>query len=95
MALAAVREGVESITRQLKLSTELSVLERAWDVEIGPLGGRARIAALDRKTLIVEVLSSVAMQEIMLRRRELTRRLNTHFLQPWIDQITVRMTDGY
>ena len=94
MALAAVREGVESITRQLKLSTALSVLERAWDLEIGPLGGRARLAALDRKTLVVEVISSAALQEITLRRRELMRRLNKHFLQPWIEHITVRMTDA-
>ena len=95
MALAVVREGVESLTRQLKLSSELSVLERAWETEIGPLGGRARLAALDRKTLIVDVISSAAMQDIMLRRRELIRRLNTHFLQPWIEHITVRMMDAH
>jgi hypothetical protein len=94
MALTVVRDGVESLTRQLKLSTELSVLERAWDMEIGPLGGRARLAALDRKTLVVEVVSSAALQEITLRRRELMRRLNKHFLQPWIEHMTVRMTDG-
>jgi Dna[CI] antecedent, DciA len=95
MALAAVRAGVEAITRQLKLSTELSVLERAWDTEIGALGGRARLAALDRTTLVVEVISSAALQEITLRRRELVRRLNTHFLKPWIEHMTVRMTDGH
>ena len=94
MALAGVTQDIESITRQLKLSTELSVLERAWDAEIGALGGLARLAALDRNTLIVEVASSAALQEITLRKRELMRRLNKHFLQPWIEYMTVRMMDG-
>lgn len=95
MALADVSGDMNNITRQLKLSAELSVLERAWDVEIGPLGGMVRLAALDRNTLIVEAASSVAMQEIALRKRELMRRLNKHFLKPWIEQMTVRMTDAH
>ena len=95
MALADVSRDMDSITRQLKLSTELSVLERAWDAEIGSLGGMVRLAALDRNNLIVEAVSSVAMQEIALRKRELMRRLNKHFLQPWIYTMTVRMRDGH
>jgi len=95
MALAGVTQDIQSITRQLKLSTELSVLERAWDAEIGPLGGMVRLVALDRNALIVEASSSAAMQEIALRKRELIRRLNKHFLQPWIEYVTVRMMDGH
>jgi len=95
MALAPARSDIESLTRQLKLSTELSVLERAWDSEIGSLGGMVRLAAIDGANLIVEAVSSVAMQEIALRKRELMRRLNKHFLKPWIEQMTVRITDGH
>jgi len=74
---------------------DLSVLERAWTIEIGAMGGAARVAALDRSTLVVETLSSAAMQEILLRRRELIRRINKHFQSPLIEQMTVRMADAH
>lgn len=95
MALASAQTDVQQLSRQLNLSTDLSVLERAWQTEIGALGGAVRLAALDRTTLIVEAVSSAALQEISLRRRELLRRLNKHFLKPWIEQLTVRMTNGH
>jgi hypothetical protein len=77
--------------RQLNLSADLMLLEKAWEAEMGSLRTQARLAALDRTCLVIETISSTALQEISLRRKELIRRLNKHFAQPFIDQITVRM----
>lgn len=89
--LAGVREDIEAISRQLNLSAELGLIDKAWNAEIGALGGAVRIAAIDRRQLVIEALTSAALQEVSLRRRELVRRMNKHFLKPLIDGITVRM----
>ncbi len=94
MALEPIQSEMAGLTRKLMLSIDLSVLERAWESEIGSLGGVARLVAVDRNVLVIEASSSAAMQEVVLRRRELIRRMNRHFPQPFIQQMTVRMADG-
>jgi len=94
MGLESVQSEMTGLTRKLLLSADLNVLERAWQMEVGALGGVVRLVALDRAVLVVEALSSAAMQEIVLRKRELIRRMNKHFPEPFIQQMTVRMSDG-
>jgi len=94
MALESIHSQMRGLTQKLLLSIDLSVLERAWESEIGALGGVARLVAVDRAALVIEALSSAAMQEVLLRRRELIRRMNRHFPQPFIQHMTVRMADG-
>lgn len=91
MALSTLTEDIQQVTRRFRLSSDLSLLEHAWEREIGAMSGRVRLHALDGSTLVVEALSSAALQETVLRRRELLRRLNAHFATPWLQQITVRM----
>ena len=90
--LTHVERGVQRITRQLGLSENLAQLDRAWEAELGGMARLARIVALDRASLVVEADSSPAMQEISLRRKELVRRLNRHFPEEFIRQITVRIS---
>jgi hypothetical protein len=77
--------------KRMGLTPELALLERAWDAEMGSWGTMARLAAIDKGSLVVEVTSSPAMQEISLRRRELVRRLNRFFPSPVVRHLTVRM----
>ena len=91
MALAHVENGVQTITRQLGLSEHLSLLDRAWEAELGSLTRLARIVAVDRDALVVEVDSAPAMQELTLRRKELVRRMNRHFPSPFIKCLTLRI----
>ena len=91
MGLSHVERGVQRITEQLGLSENLAQLDRAWESELGGVARLARIVALDRSSLVVEADSAPAMQEISLRRKELVRRLNRHFPEEFIKQITVRI----
>jgi len=66
-------------------------MDQAWNSEAGALGAMAKITALDNGALIVEVTSSPAMHELTLRRRELLRRINRHFQNPFLRDIDVRL----
>jgi hypothetical protein len=89
--LLPVQNKVKDLQHQLGLTDHLALLDRAWETELGRLASLARIVAVDRSAVVVEVDSSPAMQEITLRRKELVRRLNKHFPEEFVKQITVRM----
>ena len=93
MALQWLHQQAKSVSRQLGLSEDLALLERAWQAEIGGLACWARIVAIERGSLVVEVDSSPAMQELSLRRRELIRRVNNHFPSPLIRHLTIQMAN--
>ncbi len=95
MALAPIAQEVRSISQKLGLSSDLTMIERAWALEIGALQDVARIAALDNASLIVEADSHAVMQEVSLRRRELVRKLNRHLAAPVLRQIVVRIRQHY
>ena len=92
MALASIGHVLPDFTKKLGLSSDLKILERAWDEEVGGMREFARIAALSGPSLVIEVDSSSVMQEISLRRRELVRKLNRHLPVPFIQQITVSIS---
>ena len=93
--LQTLEQSATHLCRKLGLSEDLSVLGRAWEAEVGALATMARIVALERDTLVVEVDSSAAHQELCLRRRELVRRINRHFVAPFLKQISLRIArDG-
>ena len=92
MALASVGRDIPGLSKKIGLSQDLLVLESAWEREVGGLREFARIAAIDRASLVIEVDSAVVMQEISLRRKELVRKLNKHMPVPLIEQIHVRIS---
>jgi hypothetical protein len=89
--LSPIQDGVATLTRQLRLSDHLRLVDYVWESELGGLAKRVKIVALDRDTLVVQADSAPAMQEIALRRKELVRRLNRHFPSEFIKMITVRV----
>ncbi len=91
MALAPAAPEISDLCARLGLGLSLQVLERAWERELGPLAAVARLSAINHRTVVVDVDSPTAFQEISLRRRELSRRLNAHFAAPWIEQLRVRL----
>lgn len=90
--LSHVESQVRGICRQLGLLEDLTSIEQAWSAEMGGWESMAGIAALERGgTLVIEVYSSPALQEITLRRKELVRRLNRHLSRPFIRDIAPRL----
>jgi hypothetical protein len=95
LALAFIGNDLSDLTKKLGLSSDLLVLERAWEEEVGGMREFAHIAALDNGALVVDADSHVVMQEISLRRRELVRKLNKHFPAPTVTHIHVRIAQQY
>lgn len=89
--LTHIQRGAHHLTQQLGLSDQLAFLDRAWEAELGGLARMARIIALDREALVVEVDSAPAMQELSLRKKELIRRINQHFPSPVIKWLNLRI----
>ena len=89
--LTHVEQGAKRLTQHLGLSEHLAMIDRAWEAEIGGLKKVARVVALDREALVVEVDSAPALQELTLRRKELIRRLNRHFPSTMISCLTLRI----
>ena len=89
--LTHIETEAVKVGQTLGLSSNLVLLERAWEAEVGSLSQHVRLAALDRQALVVEASSSAAMQEISLRRRELIRRINRHLPTDWVKNLFVRM----
>jgi hypothetical protein len=92
VALASIDGDVKDLTKNLGLTPELKLLDLAWQAEMGRLSEGARIVALDKTALVVEVDSHAVMQELSLRRRELVRKINGHLPAPLIERLTVRMS---
>jgi len=95
VALASVGRDLPGFSQKLGLSSDLLILENAWEREIGTLREYAHIAALDNTSLIIEVDSAAVMQEISLRRKELVRKLNKHLPAPFIQYLTVRISQNH
>lgn len=91
MSLSLIRDQVQKTCRELGLSEHLALLDRAWTSEVGGFASQAHLVAMDRASLVIEVKSAPAMQELSLRRKELIRRLNNHFSFPWIQRISIRL----
>ena len=94
MSLSPLSKDAQRLMGRLGLNESLAVLQRAWEAEMGAFSDQARIVAIENRALIVEVFSSPALQEMSLRRRELLRRINRYFEDPFLHQITVKMTNG-
>jgi len=92
VALASISQEVQRVSKKLGLSTDLAILEHAWNLEVGNLRESARISAIDHSALVIEVDSHAVMQELTLRRRELVRKLNKHLPGAFLNQIHVRIS---
>lgn len=92
MALEPASHKAKHIVKKLGLTEQLSLLERAWETEMGGWSRMARVVALDNFSLVVEADSSAALQELHLRRKELLRKINSYFSETYIKDITLKVT---
>ena len=91
MALASLTPDIQAFSNRFGLQGELRLLEVEWDREMGAWKHQVRLEAIDQESLVIDVQSSVALQELSLRKKEIVRRLNAHFPAPWIKTLTLRM----
>lgn len=68
------------------------MIDYAWSREVGRLKDYVKITAIDNGTLVIEAQSHAAMQEMLLRRKELIRKMNKHFASTLIHNISVRIS---
>lgn len=91
MALSPITSDAKLVTRKLGLTSELEMIDYAWNREVGRLKNLVNIVAIDHGTLVLEARSHAAMQEMLLRRKELLRKLNLHLTGQRLQNLTVRI----
>jgi Dna[CI] antecedent, DciA len=79
MALKPSSEIVETLRQQLGLNEDFLTIMKVWEKELGPLAKNAEIAGFKRGQVFVDVTSSVHMQELIIRKKELMKKLNQYF----------------
>lgn len=79
MAFNTSGELTNLLKRQLGLDEKTYAVLKIWEKEMGPQMKYARLSGVKKGTLMVEVDSSVHLQELVLRRRELIKKINQHF----------------
>ena len=80
MGLKSSNSIVNEVKKLLGLNEETGAVFSIWEKELGRLAKSAVIAGIQKKTLLVEVESSAHFQELNLRRKELIRKINGHFV---------------
>jgi predicted nucleic acid-binding Zn ribbon protein len=79
MAFNRSEEIIQALRRQLGLTDDLFVAAQIWEKELGALAPAARVVAIKKGVLIVEVASSAHFQELNLRKRSLVEKINQYF----------------
>ena len=79
MALVQSDKIVEEIKRSLGLNEKMYAVIKIWDKELGALSKFAKLEAIHKGQLIVEVTSSPVFQEMSLRKKEIINKINQHF----------------
>ena len=79
MALKPSAEIVELLKQQLGLNEDILTVLKIWENELGPLAGHAKIAGFKKGQVFVDVSSSAHMQELIIRKKELMKKINQHF----------------
>ena len=54
MALASIAQSAREISKKLGLTSDLLLLDHAWNIEAGNLREFSRITALDHSSLVIE-----------------------------------------
>jgi hypothetical protein len=78
MALTPSNEIINGLRRQLGLDDITYAVMRAWEHEAGALLQGAELIGIQKGKLIVAVANSVYFQELMLRKRDLIKKINQY-----------------
>lgn len=79
MGFSTSNDLFAALRRQLGLTEDTFALMQVFERVMGPMAGSVKLEAIQRTTLIVEVASSVHLQEMTLRKREIINKINQHF----------------
>ncbi len=91
MAFCSIESQAPSLFKKVGIGSHLALIDRAWAAELGPLASVTQIVAIERGALIVETSAAAVIQELSLRRKELIRRINRYFPEPFLKTVTIRM----
>jgi hypothetical protein len=79
MSLKASSEIIEVLKHQLGLNEDFITVLKVWEKELGPIASKVEIAGFKKGQIFVDVVSSVYMQELIIRKKELLKKLNQYF----------------
>jgi hypothetical protein len=79
MAFTTANDIIAILKQQLGLDEKTYAIMQIWERELGPLAGSAQLVGFYKRQLLVEVASSVHLQEMTLRRRDLINKINQYF----------------
>jgi len=79
MALKPSAEIVDLLKQQLGLNEDFLSVIKIWENELGPLARHAVIAGFKKGQVFIDVSSSAHMQELILRKKDLIKKINQHF----------------
>jgi len=79
MALRPSSEIIDVIKQQLGLNEDFLTVIKLWDNVLGSLAKHAVITGYKKGQVFVDVSSSAHMQELILRKKELMRKINQYF----------------
>ncbi len=67
--------------------TRMSLLNAAWEKEVGHFQAHWRLEGVRKGTLYVRARSPAGAQELALRSADILRALNKYFDRPWLKAI--------
>lgn len=79
MVLTPAQDIIGGLAKRLGLDEKIAAVFKIWDRELGALAKHLKVAGIQNGMLVVEAGSSAHMQEGMLRRREIIKKINQHF----------------
>lgn len=92
MSFVPADEIINVLKKNLGLDEKTYALFKIWEKELGSLSKSAEIAGLKNGRLVVEVASSAHFQELTLRKRELTKKINQYFgSEKFIKEIKLKL----
>lgn len=70
---------LEKVKRQLGLDEKTHTVLMVWERELGAMAAGARIIGFKDGKVLAEADSNAHMQELVLRRKDIIKKINQHF----------------
>ncbi|MFH1380538.1 MAG: DUF721 domain-containing protein [bacterium] len=79
---AHVKDGLNSVLKKLGITTDNYAVFEIWEKEAGVLARACKDIYIRNKILYIYMESPVHMQELMLRKNDIIKKINNHFAKP-------------
>jgi hypothetical protein len=91
MALIRASDIIELIKKQFGLDEDFFTIEHVWDKEVGIEG--VKLAGYKNGTIFAKTQSSVAVNDLSFRKKEIIKRLNQCIGSAKVKNIKIRIED--